>query len=261
MILIQLCGCESGIIKGPSGPPIRDSRNYPSLICEYLEFVGLTSSLDTTDYRTVVLTVTPGSSIRETYWESEDGSSVNREGLFERLCVARGDTCFNESAPTWTDLYYNTVFMKAFREDVIGIKSYAISDFDDKHPAGCDLTDITYLTYCSLYDFVGNNYSFNENRLGNGAFPLVNEVAEINTFYPGIVDRRTNALFNILYHRNCNDITVENPIRMIPPDNDWIVSFSEKPAHVCEVELSVTVQIPIKGYYPSKTYTTRFTVE
>lgn len=271
-VLISSCTADDDL--GPDAG-IRSPRRYqitPSLAGEYHEFIGFKEWDGVEDYREIHLSYKPGPRA----WEKngwapadiflfEDTLSYKRDWLFERLNEARGDTCFyyknfSVGETNWL-IAENTTYDMIFMEDFIKVEVKAITDYNSSHPAGSSLSEIAYLSYQSLYDYVQSGYVYNEYTKGNGCHPWMTSWFIPDSLYDPTVVHYDNGkhFYHFDSHRRLSEISPDNPLKMLSV-HTFGLTFSEKPDQECEVELTVTAQIPLTEY-PSKTYSTRIRVK
>ncbi|MDE6340788.1 MAG: hypothetical protein K2K93_00580 [Muribaculaceae bacterium] len=134
---------------------------------------------------------------------------------------------FEELANFYGDINYNgPVFDVTGPCEIIdgalsGMKVRTISDFDNEHPAGSDVSDITECAFCSYKPFFENGYKLPDNFYTNTDYDL------------------NEGLFGTILKYKVTEINRQNTIFSDP--EEWRLMFTKQPARAGEYEFILTV--------------------
>lgn len=241
----------------PGYPTPRNETSAPSLVMFYKHLVGLYESGKPFNHKLLIIGCEAGKfdiQLSSPVVFNDDLERIpDTSAEYNQLRQLRGDTCFyrtvDDDIRDGLFIFNNANMQQAFVEDIIAIDIIAETDFDDNHPAGSSLTDMVYVTYTSYYDFIQNQYQYNENGFGNGLYPGI--PTHPKTDYPQYIqiDGRggfyTPEDLKCTYHRRLTEISSENPIIMVTQCWPPFLSFETAPKTECSVEVRLTLRDPL----------------
>lgn len=130
------------------------SKNYymDSFVQEYYDFTGIKVSCAITDGDILEMTVKP-ESVQFCGGFLSDGSEKQK---YEELCTKNNDLSFNREV-----VVIDRKYLMAYSSDISSLHLSCRQGYDENHPAGTSLADVTDIEYRSAYPYISSGYSGN----------------------------------------------------------------------------------------------------